>query len=64
MACNMEGKKMKELYKNKKVSLGLAAKFAGMRLGDFLDLLEEFNVKLNLTLEDAKTALENARKLI
>ena len=61
-----EGKKMKaiNLYKSKKISLGLGAKLAGLTLIDFLDLLEEYNVKLNLTLEDAKTAMENAEKLL
>jgi len=59
------GKKMKaiDLYKNKKISLGLGAKLAGMNLSDFLDLLEEYNVKLNLTLDDAKMAMKNADKL-
>jgi len=61
-----EGKKMKAitLYKNKKISLGLGAKLAGMNLSDFLDLLEEHNVKLNLTLDDAKMAMKNADKLL
>ena len=60
------GKKMKaiDLYKNKKISLGLGAKLAGMNLSDFLDLLEEHNVKLNLTLEDAKLAMKNAEKVL
>ena len=52
-----------DLYKNKKISLGLGAKLAGMNLSDFLDLLEEYNVKLNLTLDDAKMAMKNADKL-
>ena len=61
-----EGKKLKAigLYKQKKVSLGLASKLAGLTLSEFLDLLEEFNVKLNLTLDDAKEAMRNAEKLI
>lgn len=61
-----EGKKMKAitLYKNKKISLGLGAKLTGMTLSDFLDLLEEYNVKLNLTLEDAKMAMKNAENLL
>ena len=59
-----EGKKMKamNLYKNKKISLGLAARFADLSLSDFLDLLEEHNVKLNLTLEDAKLAMKHAEE--
>ena len=61
-----EGKKMKAigLYKNKKMSLGLAARFADMGISDFLDLLEEHNVKLNLTLDDAKLAMEHAEKVL
>ena len=61
-----EGKKLKsiELYKQKKVSLGLASKLSGLNLSEFLDLLEEYNVKLNLTLEDAKEAMRNAKDLI
>ncbi len=61
-----EGKKMKaiSLYKNKKISLGLAARFAGISLSDFLDLLEEYNIKLNLTLDDAKLAMKHAEKLL
>ena len=61
-----EGKKLKalELYKQKKISLGLASKLSGLTLSEFLDLLEEFNVKMNFTLEDAKEAMKNAEKLI
>ena len=61
-----EGKKMKaiDLYKNRKISLGLAARFADMSLSDFLDLLEEHNVQLNLILEDAKLAMRHAEDLL
>ncbi|MBI2124685.1 UPF0175 family protein [Candidatus Woesearchaeota archaeon] len=61
-----EVKKLKviEIYKQKKVSLGFASKLSGLTLSEFLDLLEEFNIKLNLTLEDAKEAMRNAEKLI
>ena len=61
-----EGKKMKaiDLYKNKKISLGLAARFADMSISDFLDLLEEHDVKLNLTLEDAKLSMKHAEKVL
>ena len=57
-----EGKKMKalNLYKNKKLSLGLASKFSGLSLSEFLDLLEEYNISLNLSLEDAKQAMKYA----
>ena len=61
-----EGRKLKaiELYKQKKISLGLASKLSGLTLSEFLDLLEEYSIKLNLTLEDAKESLRNAEKLI
>jgi len=61
-----EGRKLKalELYKAKKVSLGLASKLAGLTLSEFLDLMEEYNVNLNLTLEDAKEAMRNAERLL
>ena len=61
-----EGKKLKaiQLYKEKKISLGLASKLSGLILSEFLDLLEEYNIKLNLTLEDAKEAMRNAEELI
>ena len=56
--------KIMEIYKQKKISLGLASKLSGLTLSEFLDLLEEFNVKMNFTLEDAKEAMKNAEKLI
>lgn len=61
-----DGKKLKaiELYKQRKISLGLASKLCGLTLSEFLDLLEEYNIKLNLTLEDAKEAMRNAEKLV
>jgi predicted HTH domain antitoxin len=59
------GKKHKavELYKMKKVSLGLGAKLAGVPLSEFFDLLRENNVYLNLEKEDIEDALKTARKL-
>lgn len=59
------GKKHKavELYKMKKVSLGLGAKLAGVPLSEFFDLLREHNVYLNLEKEDIGDALKTARKL-
>jgi predicted HTH domain antitoxin len=61
-----EGKKLRaiKLYKNKKISLGLASRFAGMSISEFMDMLEEYNVKLNLTLEDAKLAMKHAEKVL
>jgi len=60
------GKKSKavELYKMKKVSLGLGAKLAGASLSEFIDLLKEHNVFLNLEKEDVERALKTARKVL
>ena len=41
-----------ELYKERKVSLGLGARLAGLSLSEFLDALREHNVTLNLEKED------------
>ena len=59
------GKKHKavELYREKKVSLGLGAKLAGVTLSEFIDLLGEHNVTLNLETEDVERALNTARKV-
>jgi len=61
-----EGKKAKalELYKKRKISLGLGAKLAGVTLSEFIDLLKETNLILNIELDDVKAALENAEKYI
>lgn len=53
-----------ELYKEKKVSLGLGAKMAGVSLGEFLDLLRTHDVYLNITREDVDDALKTARKIM
>lgn len=60
------GKKHKavELFEDKKVSLGLGAKLAGVTLSEFFDLLREHNVSLNLELEDVEEALSTARKVL
>lgn len=59
------GRKYKavELYKNKKISLGLGSRLSGVTLSEFIDLLKEHNVSLNLEVEDVKKALETARKV-
>ena len=60
------GKKHKavELYKMKKISLGLGAKLAGVTLSEFIDLLREHSVYLNLEKEDVEQALKTARKVL
>lgn len=59
------GKKHKavELYQLKKVSLGLGARLAGVPLGEFINLLREHNVYLNIEPEDVRAALGTARKI-
>jgi len=59
------GKKHKavELYKAKKVSLGLGSRLSGVTLSEFIDLLKEHNVFLNLEKEDVEKALETVRKI-
>jgi len=61
-----KGQKVKavELYKEKRVSLGLGAKMAGVPLGEFLDLLKLHGVDLNITQEDVEDALKVARKIL
>lgn len=61
-----EGRKMKslELYKQGKVSLGLGAKIAKLSLSEYLDLLEEYNIQINIDVDDAKKALQYARTAI
>ncbi len=58
-----EGRKMKsiELYKKGKVSLGLGAKIAKLSLSEYIDLLREYKIPINIDIEDAKKALQNAR---
>ena len=60
-----EGKKHKAvyLYKEKKVSLGLGARLAGVTLSEFIDLLGEHNIPLNLDKADVEEALKTARKV-
>mgnify|MGYP001054293173 CR=1 FL=1 len=62
----IEGRKMRamEFYKEKKVSLGLGAKLAGVSLSEFLDLLREYNISVNLELEDAQSAMKFAEEIL
>ncbi|MBI2137664.1 UPF0175 family protein [Candidatus Woesearchaeota archaeon] len=53
-----------ELYKEKKVSLGLGSKMAGVPLGEFLDLLKMHNADLNISKEDVQDALNAARRIL
>ena len=40
-----------DMYKKNKISLGEAAKFAGMYISDFMDLMTEKGIESNVTLE-------------
>ncbi len=53
-----------ELFKQKKVSLGLGAKLARLTVSEYLDLLEENKTPLNLSKKEAQKALETARKVM
>ncbi len=56
-------RKMKsiELYKQGKVSLGLGAKLARLSISEYIDLLKEYKVHINIDVDEAKKALEYAR---
>jgi len=60
------GKKEKslELYKNKKVSIGLGARLAGVTLSEFIDLLGQHNIDLNIKKDDVERALATSRKVL
>lgn len=48
-----------ELYLQGKFSLGKAADFAGLYVGEFFDYMREKGVESNLTLDDFKDSLKN-----
>lgn len=50
-----------ELYERGKVSLGPGAKIAGLSISEYIDLLKEYKIQINLDIDDAKKALEYAR---
>ncbi len=60
-----EDKKEKalELYIKGKFSIGQAAKFADMYIGDFYDLMKQRGIESNLTLEDFNESIKHAKKL-
>lgn len=53
-----------ELYHERKISLGLGAKLAGVPLSEFFELLAEHNVDLNITIDDVNAGIETAKKII
>ncbi|HLC55451.1 MAG TPA: UPF0175 family protein [Candidatus Nanoarchaeia archaeon] len=52
-----------DLYKNGKLSLEGAAKFSGAYMGEFLDMLKDRGIELNVTMEDYEEGLKNLRKV-
>lgn len=60
-----EDKKEKamELYIKGKFSIGQAARFADMYIGDFYDLMRQKGIESNLTLEDFNESIRHAKRL-
>ena len=60
-----EGRRMLalSLYKQGKASFGKASKIAGVTVSEFLDLLKEFGVTANVTVQDFKENLLYAKKI-
>ena len=52
-----------ELYSKGKLSLSGAAKFANMYIGEFLELMREYGVESNLTLDDVREGLKTLNKV-
>lgn len=48
-----------ELYIQGKFSIGKAAKFSGLYIGEFYDYMREKGVESNLTIDDFKESLKN-----
>ncbi len=61
MNTNIRKMKSIELYKQGKVSLGLGAKIAKLTLSEYIDILKEYKVPINIDVDDAKKALQYAR---
>ena len=52
-----------KLYKEKKMSIGKASEIAGISISKFMDILSNFGLNGNLTLEDFKLSLISTKKL-
>ena len=50
-------------YKERKASIGKAAKLAGVSIGEMMNLLSKFGVESNVEYEDYVKSLENIRKV-
>lgn len=53
-----------DLYKHGKISLGLGAKIARLSISEYIDLLKEYKAQINIDIDDAKKALEYARRTL
>ena len=51
------------MYKKNKISIGKASQIAGVCISEFMDILSEFGISSNITLEDYKESLENLKKI-
>lgn len=60
-----EGRKMEavQLYRKGRASLGKASEVAGVSVSEFMDLLSDFGVPSNLSLEDFKESTRHAKEL-
>ena len=52
-----------ELYRKGELSLGGAAKFADLYIGELLELLREKGIELNVATEDYEEGLKNLKKM-
>jgi len=52
-----------ELYRKGQLSLEGAAKFADIYIGEFLELLREKGVELNVTMRDYEEGLKNLKRI-
>ncbi len=59
-------RKMKsiELYKQGKISLGFGAKLANLSISEYIDLLKEYKIQINIDVDDSKKSLEYARAVL
>ncbi|MEK6861627.1 MAG: UPF0175 family protein [Nanoarchaeota archaeon] len=60
---NWKIEKAVRLYKEGKISVGLAAKIAGLTVGEIMDELIKRGIKSDLTVENYKESLAKAFKL-
>ncbi len=52
-----------ELYRLGKYSIESAAKFAGLYIGEFLELMDQKGIESNVTMEDYQESLKHAERL-